>query len=313
MTHPTIKARPYTGAEDLVRIQRMIAHSASVLGDCNHMHVGDFPHRLYNGQRDHNPADIVRVWEAENGEIVGWVLTQPRFTGFDFMVTPEYRNTALEDEVIEWGIANTREWLTKLGIDEPVGTDFFTSDEVDNEARRLMLLKHGFEPNEPVMIYTTRPIAEPIPPLELPAGFSVRSAEGEHEAGKLAEVHHGAFDSGWSADQYLKVMRSPGYDTERELVIVAPDGRFAAFCIIWLDDLNKVGLFEPVGAHADFRRMGLTRQLMYEGLRRMQAAGMETAIVLYEVDNPASTRLYESVGFKPKYQICDYTIPEDMS
>jgi len=74
-------------------------------------------------------------------------------------------------------------------------------------------------------------------------------------------------------------MQTPGYEVENELVVVAPDGRFAAFTVIWFDPISRSGLFEPVGCHGDFRRQGLSTAIMYEGMKRMKAAGMETASV----------------------------------
>jgi len=134
----------------------------------------------------------------------------------------------------------------------------------------------------------------------------MRPVAGEHEAALVAEVHNGAFAPKWDAEKYLAVMRTPGFQIDHELVVVAPDGRFAAFVIIWLDPISRSGYFEPVGCHRDFQRRGLTSALMYEGMRRMRAAGMETAIVRYHADNEAGVPLYRSVGFQTRYQIAEY-------
>jgi mycothiol synthase len=54
-------------------------------------------------------------------------------------------------------------------------------------------------------------------------------------------------------------MDRPGYDPERAIVAVAPDGRIAASTMYWTDSRNGLGLFEPVGTHRDFRRRGRAR------------------------------------------------------
>ena len=48
-------------------------------------------------------------------------------------------------------------------------------------------------------------------------------------------------------------------------------------CIVWLDSDNKAGLFEPVACLPDYRRRGLSRAMVVEGLRRLKALGAESA------------------------------------
>jgi mycothiol synthase len=141
----------------------------------------------------------------------------------------------------------------------------------------------------------------------LPSGFSIRSVAGYHEAALLAEVHNGAFNPKWTPEDYLKVMQTSGFDIEREMIVIAPGGQFAAFTVYWLDPITKSGLFEPVGCHKDFRQKGLTKALMYAAMQRMKDAGMETALVGYKPDNKAATKLYASVGFKQHCEFMTYS------
>ena len=52
-------------------------------------------------------------------------------------------------------------------------------------------------------------------------------------------------------------MRSPAYVAAHDLVVVAPDGRIAAFTVIWPDAETSLAQFEPVGTDPDFQRIGL--------------------------------------------------------
>ncbi len=147
-----------------------------------------------------------------------------------------------------------------------------------------------------------------IPEIQLPDGFTVRPVAGEHEAQLVADVHNRAFSPKWTQADYLKVMRTPGFDPQRELVVVAPDGRFAAFTVLWFDPISRTGYFEPVGCHRDFTRRGLTRALLLEGMARMKEAGMETAFVGYERSNEAAFKLYGSAGFETRFETVDYVL-----
>jgi len=130
----------------------------------------------------------------------------------------------------------------------------------------------------------------------------VRECKGEPEVASLARAQYGAFTSAAPFERYLErfriFMRSPVYDPNLDIVAVAPDGQIRAFCIVWMDPVNKVGLFEPVGTHPDFQRKGLGKAVMLEGFRRLRAGGMRQAIVSTFEDNLAAIKLYESVGFQ---------------
>ncbi|KAA3657587.1 MAG: GNAT family N-acetyltransferase [Chloroflexi bacterium] len=133
----------------------------------------------------------------------------------------------------------------------------------------------------------------------LPEGYLFRAANGIEDAAALAEVHNSAFGPIWTSELYRKAMESPGYAPERELVIQAPDGTFAAFTIIWHDHLNRMGLFEPVGTHKDHRRRGLGRAIVLYGMQQMADAGMEFASVAHFGKREAAKGLYQACGFKP--------------
>jgi ribosomal protein S18 acetylase RimI-like enzyme len=70
-----------------------------------------------------------------------------------------------------------------------------------------------------------------------------------------------------------------------------------------------VGLFEPVGTHPDFRRRGLARAVMTEGMRRMQTRGMESALVMTASGNEVSKALYQALGFEIESSAFDYVRP----
>lgn len=280
-----VYSRPYRDAADLARLQQY--NAAQIAQDaCGWLHPGDIPHRLFNSGRKHQPSDLLRLWEDEAGAIVGWALFNPQ-KGFDVQ--------SHDADVIAEALA----WVeTRLTTENTELWD-------DDVFRRAIFTQHGYAPDPDALPYSlTHRTLDDLPPVPaLPEGFRIRGASGIEEAAALAAVHAASFGSQWTAAAYAKVMQSPGYAPEREFVVVAPDGRFAAFTVTWHDVVNRLGYFEPVGTHSDFRRMGLARALMIYAMHAMRAAGMSQVWVLHEAgeENPASAALYARLGFRQQF------------
>jgi len=173
-----------------------------------------------------------------------------------------------------------------------------------------LLQGFGFEREACSMFYMERSLDESLPATVMPLDFQARHVAGEPEAQLRAECSYAAFDSRRPFEQYqqryLKFMRSPAYAPEQDIVVQAPDGRFAAFCYCWVDSDNRVGLFEPVGTHPDFRHKGLGKAVLVEGMRQMQVCGMRIASVCVDCDNFAAQRLYQSLGFRVIHSLDTY-------
>jgi len=273
-------------------------------GGCIYLHPGDIPHRIYNGMRGRfSLTEIVRLWERQ-GEIIAFACAYPSWHGFDVQVHPEFRGGDLERIVLQWAYQQTYQWMAQTGhLHQAVVTDVMSSDPV----RRDLLLSLGYHLRRQYMVLAGRPLSDQLPIPELPAGFRLRAATGFDDAFQLAAVHDGAFGSGWTAEQYRnEVMAKPGYKASREVVVEAPGGRLAAFCVYWIDPGNGIGYFEPVGTHQEYQRQGLARALMYHTMRLMQQEGMRQAAVMYEIDNPASSQLYQSLGFRRTCDLHEY-------
>jgi ribosomal protein S18 acetylase RimI-like enzyme len=92
-------------------------------------------------------------------------------------------------------------------------------------------------------------------------------------------------------------------------VCVAPDGSVAAFTLAWLDESNAIGELEPVGTHAEHRRLGLARATNLFALRRLRDEGARSALVACRADDaypPASCALYESIGFRERRRLVTF-------
>jgi len=295
--------RTYTGGADLKLLQDFNAAAIAVTDHCGYLHPGDIPHHIYNGNKHHDPVELMTIWEDDQG-VAAWLLANPRFKCFDAQVRPDLRGEDFEREVLEHAYDLTVDMMQRHNVDSDcIYADAFQGDQARNE----LLVELGWEPgNEaPYVLNCTEINSIEVPAL--PKGFSFRSATGIENAAALAAVHNAAFNpTNWTPELYRKVMDSPGYAPERELVIQAPGGTYVAFTVTWYDHLNRTGLFEPVGTHKNYRRRGLGRAIILYGMQQMAAAGMKFATVAHFGDNEAARGLYQSCGFKPWHILDSY-------
>ena len=276
-----------------------------------YVHAGDLSWWLFYHDLEEPLWEKIVLWEDDDGGTPGWVLFTPDEGYFDLFVQPLLLGTSQARQMHDWAEEEITKKVKARGGKTIRAMWIFETDT----ARRGLLEERGFslagsESHLGRMICFTRSLAEPIARSMLPDGFVVRSTAGEREVEARAAAQYGAFQSQWQWDRYVtrfrRFMQSPVYSPARDVAAVDSDGRFAAFCIFWLDPVNKVGLFEPVGTHPDFQKKGLGRAVMLEGLLRMKADGMETVNVCAEADNEVAVKLYESIGFRAANKLCMY-------
>ncbi len=172
-----------------------------------------------------------------------------------------------------------------------------------DDARRIAFLEqHGFQRGAYAEVNMLRRLDESIADAVIPAGCQVRAVAAAGEVAARAAVQREVWQP-WpvgnvSNDDYARLMQLPGYHHDLDIVAVAPDGVIAAYVNGWIDSVNRIGDFGPVGTRPAYRRQGLARAALLEGLRRMQARGMNRVCVSTGVANTPARQLYESVGFR---------------
>lgn len=299
-----MRRRPYQGAPDLTSLQTFNAEAIAVTDGCGYVHPGDIPHRLFNGNKYFDPAEVMTIWEDRSG-VAAWVLVGPRHKAYDAQVRPDLRGGEFEREVLAFADARTIELMRVHGIhDDVILGDAFRCDST----RVGLMAEAGWLPGgEPPYVINRARISDLAEPM-IPAGYSIRPVSGVEEAAAVAGLHAAAFPgAGWTTDLYRHVMESPGYEPGRELVAETPDGDLAAFAVTWYDELNRTGLLEAVGTHPDHRRRGLGRAVVTFASHHMASAGMQDAIVANFASNVASEALYRSAGFEPWHVLDSYT------
>jgi ribosomal protein S18 acetylase RimI-like enzyme len=255
-------------------MQQLALEQRRLLGDRAPWHVGD----VAWGLRQHEGREdewSIRLW-VEDGRVVAWSWLKGPRERLEFDVHPAYRS--LLDAILA----------------EPRARVTFAFEDDDDLRERLA--RSGFTRPEETMHYLVRPL-EPLPPLpELPDGFRYRTVE----PGDLAErvsIHREVWAPSRVTESSFEQVRAEWpYRASLDCVVEAPDGRFAAYALLWPDDEHGVAELEPVGVREEFRRRGLGAAVCSYGLRRWSEEGGSRAIV-YCVEGGACS-LYRSVGFE---------------
>jgi ribosomal protein S18 acetylase RimI-like enzyme len=279
-------SRAYEGDGDLRLMQGLAAECWRLQAPFVDAHVGDLAWRMY--QHLDKLAEVrIRLWLGDDQRPLGWAwLWLP--AELDFQLHPE-ASPAVLDDMLAWFEAEA----------QPSGGGHVQAWALEAHGRTVAALEAaGYERSDDSWYeHMVAPLAEQLPEPELPRGFELRTVRGEEDVERRVEVHRAAFaPSRVVAESYRRVMRSWPYRPGLDHVVVAPDGAFAAFCLCWLDEVNRVGDLEPVGTHPNYRRRGLGRAVCLAGLRSLREAGADTALV-YSVGRSDASRLYESIGF----------------
>lgn len=249
----------------------------------------------------YKPEDGVRIWE-QGGAVAGFVL-QKR-ARFDPYVAP-WLSPEERSELLRLMVAHAEAYAFALDPQAKPNTSVARSNLETIQTLQAL----GYAQSPFMMYFLERPLDEDIPPPRLPEGFVVRHPE-PNEMGERVDIHLEVWHpSRFSMQSYLQIRSGPLsgaklYRPNLDLVAVSPEGRFASYCMVWYDPVNKIGEFEPVGTRPAFERKGLGRAVLTEGFRRLKALGAKTACVACE---PSTLEFYQSAGFKEVNQWLDFS------
>jgi ribosomal protein S18 acetylase RimI-like enzyme len=294
---------PYRGITDQAE---MLA--VAQLGKGQNLHVIDLPYRFSSWAFD-DPANIA-LWRGKDGALLAWVLLNTPFWSIDFAMHPAVDHSALKT-ILDWvderayaslSTPSSRpSWYVSLFEEQEERATLFSQFGYANQSDPAQV-PEGDDPWSKVFLQY--PVDLPLPaPKPLPAGFSLRPLAGQAEVEAYVDLHRSVFGSenmtvGWRTS----TLYQPAYRPELDMVIEAPDGRLAGFCIGWFSECGPCGFLsgqiEPMGVHEDYRGLGLGAALLTETLRRLVAVGAQQLFVETDNDRGPALALYRSAGFE---------------
>ncbi len=276
--------RPYQNEGDVTAICAIVSAGWRDGAQWQYWHTGDLWWHIFRAPTD--PTAEFMLWENGRGMVVGFALNEG--VGVDVYTHPD-ADPLLKTRILAWCEIHWR------GADGAL-----TTYAAENDPAWLRVLaERGYERTGevPHLVHLSRTLDELLPDIMQPDGVTVRAVRDDELAARVA-LHRAVWrGSSVTEESYAAMRQVAGYDADLDLVAVLPDGTLAAYCICWHDAASDTAEFEPVGTHAEYRRRGLARAVLAEGLRRMQQRGVRTARILTGGTNDTALRLYQSAGF----------------
>jgi mycothiol synthase len=319
MSHPLLtssRSRPAAGYDDLPAI-------AAFYDLCETVDHLDSAPSLKDLQRrlDCPPPggqSYRQLWETATGQILGianlWIEdpTDRLEAWIGVRVDPNYRDCHLERELLTWGEQQVQAKAT--AAQRPAR--LLAGVHSDRPYYRNLYETQGYQAIR-WFHEMQRSLTEPIPPTQWPVGFTSRPTQAT-EAEAWVEMFNQSFVDHWNftpmtlADRHYR-LNYPTYQPQLDWVAVAADGTLASFCgahIPHEDNARKhrkEGWINLLGTRRGYRRQGLARAMLIQGLHQLQSAGLDTALLGVDGQNPNQAKgLYESVGFQVKESSITY-------
>lgn len=309
--------RPYAGEADLPAIADLLNACEAV----DQLDAGTSVDELRQefADPDWDLVRDVRVWQDATNRLLGFgavsiLPPSDNHSGYLwFDVHPDVRGNELEAQILAW----SEQRMHEVARDRGVSVNLRASARDNNHYRISLLERHGFT-RDRTFYRMARPLSEPIPAPQFPDGFTLRRVDADREAAAWVEMFNASFIDHWNyhpmtIEQFKHHLTEPDYNPEFDLIAVAADGTFAAFCYpeIYQQDNARSGRNEGwiavLGTRRGFRKLGLGRAMLLAGLQTLRAAGVDTALLGVDSENPSGAlRLYESVGFTKRHTSIAY-------
>jgi ribosomal protein S18 acetylase RimI-like enzyme len=232
----------------------------------------------------------IGIWEEE-GEIIGTALYDCQPGQAFCLALPHY--AALKREMLLYA----RENLSKDGKFSVVISD--SDKEFQNIAAEL-----GFTATENKECNAAFYTELSSTAYELPEGFHITDMKETYDLYQYGRVlwkgfNHeldGEGEFHFSKEQELAAkdeMLRPNVDLSLKVAVVSPEGNFVSYCGMWYDPAGGFAVIEPVATDPDYRRMGLGKAAVLEGIRRVGERGAKLVLV------GSSQQFYYSIGMRP--------------
>lgn len=283
--------------DDFIKIRDFLKQTYEKKAHYVNWHIDRWSFTRYFAQPIHGTFSTwpktVGIWDDEQGNLAGIVNSEGEKGGEAFFqLSPVDFSDEFIKEMIEFAEKNLA--IQKEGHKEI----YFRIDE-GNRQFTAIFLAMGYTLQDWKEAESAMEITQKLE-VRLPPGFTIAEAHRLDNTQKgLAHVR--AFSNTGSDNPeglterikgYEYMRKSPDYNPELDLSVLDEQNEVASFVTLWYDDLNQIGILEPVGTIPKYRKMGLGKAVIYEGINRIRAMGAKKVYV------GSDQQFYHSIGFK---------------
>ncbi|UCH43486.1 MAG: GNAT family N-acetyltransferase [Dehalococcoidales bacterium] len=242
---------------------------------------------------DEKSLDKIGIWK-DSGRIVGVVHHELYIGEAFFDIHPGYPH--LKREMLE----HAEKYLYGKTPDGRRYLKAFIND-FDKEFEALAKSR-GYEKDDtfarPMSQLTITNPFQPV--ISLPDGFSLKSLAEENDLANIDRALYRGFNHGDEPPEIdfegrKKMQSVPNFQKDLNIIIVTPDGNYVAYAGTWFEATKKYAYVEPVATDPDYRRIGLGKAAVLEGVRRCGELGAQVAYV------GSVQPFYQAMGFKRLY------------
>jgi ribosomal protein S18 acetylase RimI-like enzyme len=303
-----LKIRSFTWKDDFELVRAFLIHTHKLTNSFQNWIPSMFENIKFGpcGPEYRDEEDeYIRIWEKTDdseipsiSKIVAVTCLKP--SGYCWIqIHPSFRPD--EREIVRWMEKQRREKWSDESLERELR---FYVDEADRE-RKALLTELAYEDTGFREYNRKRPVDKPAPDYQLPDGFTIRSVDVKEDFFQYRRVLAAVFSHCSCMTERTAEIYSTAsfYNKDLDLVAVDRHGNFAAFCTVRIDPVSRMAELEPVGTHPDYRKLGLARSVISEGLRRLQKYHPSSICILGAAASEAANALYESVGFTEKTEV----------
>jgi GNAT superfamily N-acetyltransferase len=287
----TIKVRQYNHPDDYQRVSDfLIAHHRPNNADGNWLEPAwEYMHN--HPYLDQSSLGRIGMWE-DAGMIAAVSNYESRLGEAFFQFHPAYKH--LRREMLNYA----EEHLYATTSDGRKFLHVFVND-MDVEFVSLVKERDYKKDDKEARTMCQFMIPDPFPEIILPDGFRLTSLAEDCDWAKVHRViwrgfnHVGEPPTGEAElESRRKMFDTP---TARRDLKIAVNGNFVAFCGMFYEPNNRFAYVEPVATDPDYRRIGLGKAAVLEGIRRCGELGATVAYVGNDLP------IYRAIGFKKNY------------